>query len=492
MVSNPAEVSLKSLTVTTLAEVFTQFIDNNLLRDDKGVVFSYGDVLGIAQSLAFQATRRRLVLCIIKNDIGGIAGYLALLAANAVPMMVSSTISETALESLIEAYQPDYVWLPHEDANRWPSAESKESQSGYVLVRLSRGASTPHLHENLALLISTSGSTGSAKYVRLSHQNIWSNAKSIADYLSLNADELAITTLPPSYSYGLSIIHSHLCVGAGLAVINKSLFEREFWNFMATTKATSFAGVPYHYEILKKLRFETMELPHLRTLTQAGGLMRPELTKEFANLCGIKGARFFTMYGQTEASPRMSFVSAEQAFAKAGTIGRPIPGGAMELQSETGKLIIDANVVGELVYRGPNVCLGYAESRGDLYMDDANNGVLYTGDLAQRDAEGFYTIVGRKKRFIKLFGNRINLQDVEQKLSIMNIDAACSGRDDVLEVYLVSDDSFLALEVKKELMSSMRIGVQSLAVYGVGALPRSESGKVSYSELHPKKAQLLA
>jgi long-chain acyl-CoA synthetase len=328
MVSNPAEISLKSLTVPTLAEVFTQFIDNTLLRDDKGVVFSYSNVLSIAQTLAFQATRRRLVMCIINNDIGGIAGYLALLVANAVPMMISSTISENALKGLIDAYQPDYVWLPHEDADRWPTAESKEINSGYALIRLSRDASTPDLHENLALLLSTSGSTGSGKYVRLSHQNIWSNAKSIANYLSLNSDELAITTLPPSYSYGLSIIHSHLCIGAGLAVIDKSLFEREFWNFMGTTKATSFAGVPYHYEILKKLRFERMELPHLRTLTQAGGFMRPELTKEFANLCRIKGMRFFTMYGQTEASPRMSFVTAEQAFTKAGTIGCPIPRGA--------------------------------------------------------------------------------------------------------------------------------------------------------------------
>lgn len=492
MVSNPAEISLKSLTLPTLAEVFTQFIDNTLLRDDKGVVLSYSNVLSIAQTLAFQATRRRLVMCIINNEIGGIAGYLALLVANAVPMMISSTISETALKSLIDAYQPDYVWLSLEDADQWPNAESKEIHSGYALIRLSRGASTPDLHENLALLLSTSGSTGSGKYVRLSHQNIWSNAKSIADYLSLNSDELAITTLPPSYSYGLSIIHSHLWVGAGLAVIDKSLFEREFWNFMGTTKATSFAGVPYHYEILKKLRFERMALPHLRTLTQAGGFMRTELTKEFANLCRIKGMRFFTMYGQTEASPRMSFVTAEQAFTKAGTIGQPIPGGAMELQSEAGELIIDSHVVGELVYRGPNVCLGYAECRADLYLDDVNKGVLYTGDLAQRDSDGFYIIVGRKKRFIKLFGNRINLQNVEQQLSTMNIDAACSGRDDLLEVYLVSGDNSMALDVKKALMSSLRIGVQSLAVYSIGAVPRNESGKVRYADLHPEKAQLLA
>jgi acyl-coenzyme A synthetase/AMP-(fatty) acid ligase len=202
--------------------------------------------------------------------------------------------------------------------------------------------------------------------------------------------------------------------------------------------------------------------------------------------------RFFTMYGQTEASPRISYVSAEQAIAKAGTIGQPIPGGVLELRSETGDVIIDAHVVGELVYRGPNVCLGYAEGRADLYLEDVNQGVLYTGDLAERDLDGYYRIVGRKKRFIKLFGNRINLQDLEQQLSAIGVDAACSGRDDVLDVYLAAGSAAMALEIKKALMASLRVGAQGLAVYGLDDLPRSESGKVRYVDLHPGKARLLA
>jgi acyl-coenzyme A synthetase/AMP-(fatty) acid ligase len=436
--------------------VLAQFSENVLLRDEAGGVISYRNVLDTAQTKTFQATRRRLVMCVVNNDIGGIAGYLALLAANAVPMMVSPSLSQIALDGLITAYRPDYVWLSQQDTNRWPSDESQENQSGYVLISLSNGSSAPELHDELALLLSTSGSTGSSKYVRLSHQNVWSNAKAIADYMALKADELPITTLPPSYSYGLSIIHSHLWVGAGLAVTDKTFFERDFWNFLREVKATSLAGVPYHYEILKKLRFAKMELPHLRTLTQAGGRMSTELTQEYATHCKTKGMRFFTMYGQTEASPRMSYVSAEQAFAKAGSIGQPIPGGTLELQSETGDVLTDAHLVGELVYRGPNVCLGYAEGRADLSLEDVNQGVLYTGDLAERDVDGYYRIVGRKKRFIKLFGNRINLQDVEQQLSATGVDAACSGRDDVLEVYLAAGSVAKALEVKKALMAMPR------------------------------------
>ncbi len=431
-------------------------------------------------------------MCGINNDIGGISGYLALLAANAVPMMFSPTLSPEALDALIAAYQPEYLWLSQQDADRWPGAERSASAGGYVLIRRNNRTGAPALHDDLALLLSTSGSTGSGQYVRLSHRNVWANAASIADYLALSADDLPITTLPPSYSYGLSVIHSHVWVGAGLAVSNKSFFDREFWNFLREVKATSLSGVPYHYEILKKLRFTRMALPHLRTLTQAGGRMSPDLTREYAAHCDSNGMRFFAMYGQTEASPRMSYVPAEHAFSKAGTIGIPIPGGTMELQSETGAVSAGAPTVGEIVYRGPNVCLGYAESRDDLALGDVNGGILHTGDLAERDEDGYYRIVGRQKRFIKLFGNRVNLHAVELQLSSSSVEIACSGRDDVLEIYLAKGDVAQALEVKQSVMASLRVGAQGVAVYDIDALPRNESGKIRYADLQPEKARWLA
>ena len=492
MVTSPAETSSKPLAVPALLDVLTRFSDNILLRDEAGCIVRYRDIVELSRGEAFQGACRRLVMCSVNNDIAGIAGYLALLAANAVPLMVSPTLSPGALDALIATYRPDGLWLPLEAASRWPGAERHTSQGGYVLIGLNNGTGAPDLHDDLALLLSTSGSTGSGKYVRLSHQNVWSNAAAIADYLELTADELPVTTLPPSYSYGLSVIHSHLWAGAGLAVSNKTFFERDFWNFLREVKATSLAGVPYHYEILKKLRFTRMELPHLRTLTQAGGSMTPDLTQEYAAHCDNKGMRFFTMYGQTEASPRMSYVPADQALAKAGTIGIPIPGGALELQSETGGVLTGVHVVGEMVFRGPNVCLGYAESRADLSLGDVNHGILHTGDLAERDADGYYRIVGRQKRFIKLFGNRVNLQDVERELSGADAEVACAGRDDLLEVYLAAGCAAQALEIKQAVMASLRVGAQGVVVYGMDALPRNESGKVRYADLYPEKAQRLA
>lgn len=229
----PAEISFKHLASSALVEVLTRFSDNILLRDELGSVARYGSVLELARSKSFEATRRRLVMCSVNNDIGGLEGYLALLAANAVPLMVSSSLTSNSLDALIATYQPDYVWLPQrQDMSRWLNAECYATHGGYTLIGLNNNIDFPPLHDDLALLLSTSGSTGSSKYVRLSHQNVWSNASAIAEYLALSADELPITTLPLNYSYGLSILHSHLWVGAGLAVTNKTLFDRDFWSFL--------------------------------------------------------------------------------------------------------------------------------------------------------------------------------------------------------------------------------------------------------------------
>lgn len=476
-----------------ITSLLNRFKKNIFLRDDAGRCVDYRDVMDLAYTQEFKATKRTLVFCIVNNSIGGIAGYVALLTANAVPMMVSEGLSSRALHDLIAAYIPEYIWLPERDSMNLINATVQVRYNGYALICLNnRANATAPLHGDLALLLSTSGSLGSCKYVRLSHQNLWSNAAAIANYLSLTVNDIPITTLPLSYSYGLSIVHSHMWVGASLAVSNKTFFDRDFWNFLRDVKATSIAGVPYHYEILKKLRFARMDLPHLCTLTQAGGFMSPDLTKEFAAHCQIKNMRFFTMYGQTEASPRMSYVPAEKAYLKAGTIGIPIPGGSFQLESEVGAVLTETNVVGELVYRGPNVSLGYAECRTDLSLGDINCGILHTGDLAERDDDGYYKIVGRQKRFIKLFGNRVNLQDVELQLYGYGAEVACSGCDDMLEIYLVASSLALALEIKQAVMSSLRVASQGVMVYEVDALPRNESGKVRYADLQSEKARRLA
>lgn len=470
----------------------SRFSNCRLFFDDSGNDVTYQAMLNFSAVLTDCEVSRKLVFCIVDNRIDGLLGYLALMTADAVPMMVSATLSSEVVRSLGRSYRPDFVWLPIARVDEWPSAQIRVSYESYCLIELPRIDPPVFLHPDLGLLLSTSGSTGSSKYVRLSKRNIWANASAISEYLLLTSKEVAITTMPPNYSYGLSIIHSHVLVGASLAVTGKTFFDREFWDFFREAQATSMGGVPYHYEMLKKLRFAKMQLPSLKTLTQAGGRMDPDLTREYAIMCDQKNIRFFTMYGQTEATARMSFVPAEQAKCKAGTVGIAVPGGAFELHDEQGNIVDVAGVAGELVYRGPNVCMGYAQDSADLPLDDENQGVLRTGDLAQRDSDGFYTIIGRKRRFIKLFGNRINLQDVEDQLSAQGLDAACAGSDDTLEIYLTDITLEKALDAKKTVSDRLQVNAQAVKIYSLDALPRSDAGKILYIQLHPEKARLLA
>jgi len=461
-----------------------------LLIDAHGRKFSYLDIHSLGSSKPFADTRRKLVFCLIDNDIGGLAGYISLLVADAVPMMLGVNITASQLKELLSAYKPSYIWLPISRKDELTAVECLETIYGYGLFEL-RGQSI-HLHDELSLILATSGSTGSQKMVKLSHQNVLSNAKSIFNYLELNADERPITTLPPSYTYGLSIIHSHMMVGAAIAVTNKTFFDRDFWNFFRNVGATSFGGVPYHYEMLKKLRFTKMELPSLRTMTQAGGRMEPALIKEYGEYCVSNGMRFFTMYGQAEATARMSYLPYEKTVSKAGSIGVAIPGGKFWIEDESGEVIRGPDVSGELVYEGDNVSMGYAYSYEDLVKGDEINGVLRTGDVAMRDVDGYYYIVGRLKRFIKLFGRRINLLDVEKMIFNEGHEVVCAGNDDLLEVYQTEFEKEKAVQIKKKVVRNLNVAPQGVCVYAVGNIPRNESGKVQYSELNPNVSKLLA
>jgi long-chain acyl-CoA synthetase len=458
------------------------------ISEDSSV--SYGDIISLSQQAAITDTRGLLVVSMVDNTIDALSGYLALLVANAVQLLQSTEISKTTLFAILRNYSPSYVWFPHARISELNTGDVVIIYRSFCLVKLK--SASYFVNRSHALLLATSGSTGSPKFVRLSHVNILSNARSIASYLTINSDETPITTLPPSYTYGLSIIHSHVLVGATIAVTNKTFFDRAFWDFFRKVKATSFGGVPYHYEMLKKLRFTKLELPSLRTLTQAGGRMEPELTREYASHCQARGMRFFTMYGQAEATARMSYLPSNKALSKAGSIGIAIPDGEFWLVDKNGQIIEEMETPGELVYKGPNVSMGYAQGYEDLAKDDERNGVLRTGDVAKRDLDGYYYIVGRLKRFIKLFGHRVNLLDVEKHLVEAGYSVACAGQDDRLEIYVTDPSQAEATEIKKKVVQFLQVAPLGVAVYSMHSIPRNTAGKVQYAELVPHMGVKLA
>jgi long-chain acyl-CoA synthetase len=446
---------------------------------DSGEVVTYGQLNKEVLLNSKLFDKKDLLFIIGRNDLTTLKIYLAAFEAGAVPLLLGADLSEPSLISLIEAYNPSKLFLPKEKYSYFNGLKIKNEFDGYFLC-INRIGFIPDLNPNLALLLATSGSTGSPKLVRFTAANIISNADSIIDYLFIHRNECAVTTLPFNYSYGMSVINSHLRAGASLLLTNRSFFDSEFWRLIKSCGVTSLAGVPYSYEMLLKLRFERMDLPKLRTLTQAGGKMAPALTKRVIEICKMKGMRFFTMYGQTEASPRMAFLSPEFMELKLESIGKAIPGGQLWLEDEQGEKIGGVDQIGELIYCGPNVAQGYAERKEDLSLADEWNGVLRTGDLARKDAEGFIFIEGRKSRFLKIFGVRISLDSVEIWFQQKAFSAAAYGRDDFLMVTIEGGEEIQTAGLIKKLSEAFQVHLSALSITVLPKLPRLSSGKVDY------------
>ncbi len=468
--------------------------------DDTGVTLTYEDLENYAKKIGELLPQRSLAFCYCENTAGSLCSYIGCLYNSVVVLLLNRSIDKELNQELMNRYKPSFIFAPVEDRDIYSDYSDMYTEHGYML--LERGNKTSIcLHDELALLLTTSGSTGSPKLVKQSFSNIQSNAQAIAEYLELDGEERPITTLPMNYTYGLSIINSHLQVGATICMTTKGILQKEFWDFFRQQQATSFGGVPYTYEMLKKLRFFGMKLPSLRTMTQAGGKLTPKLHKEFAQYAKEQGKRFVVMYGQTEATARMAYLPYEKSLDKYGSMGIAIPGGKFELIDVDGKIITASDTVGELVYYGPNVTLGYAEGLEDLKIGDERKGKLITGDMAKRDEDGYYYIVGRKKRFLKIFGNRVNLDECERMLhtEFVQNECACGGVDDKLCIYYTGSsmrgqssishdfDTEKGEEIgkKMEQFLSHKTGLHPSAFVSmqVEEIPKNDAGKILYKEL---------
>jgi len=448
----------------------------------EGIKVTYEEVFQFSERIKKHISDKPLLFALCENTPGSLLGYTAFISNGAVPLMLDAKIDAELLSNLLTIYKPNLVWMPDGMSPILKSNTIVFSEFGYSLHLLS--TEKIPLNEDLALLLTTSGSTGSPKLVRLSYKNLKANAESIAQYLAITSDEKPITTLPMHYSYGLSVINSHWIKGATLLLSNYSVMQKEFWAFAKEQNATSIAGVPYTYEMLKRLRFFRMDLPHLTTMTQAGGKLNATLAKEYIEQAHSAGKRFIVMYGQTEATARMSYLPFEKALEKYSSIGIAIPGGSFQLKNEDIE-IEEPDTDGELVYSGDNVSLGYAECQEDLAKGDENQGVLYTGDIARRDKDGFYYITGRKKRFIKLFGNRINLDAMEQLLRNNHSDGefACAGEDDQMIIFTTTQNK--SDDMIRFIVDKTGINKQGFLVKEISSIPKNSSGKILYSELNP-------
>ncbi len=429
-----------------------------LVSDGRRV--SYAALARLVEQARLRLGRsRRLVLVAGAPRLETVVAYLGALAGGH-PVLLAPGDRPESLAELAAAYDPDVV----------------VGAAGTWEVR--RDGTAHDLHPDLALLLSTSGSTGSPRLVRLSAANLQANAESIATYLGLRADDVAATTLPLHYCYGLSVLHSHLLRGATVVLTDLSVVDPCFWELAARHRVTSLAGVPHTFELLDRVGFAGRDLPSLRYLTQAGGRMAPATVRRYVELGQRRGFDLYVMYGQTEATARMAYLPPDLARERPDAVGVAVPGGSLRI-APTADVPADAPAgVGELVYDGPNVMLGYAERPADLALGRVT-GPLHTGDLARIAPDGLVEIVGRRGRSAKVLGLRIDLAHLERVLEEADLPALCiDGQDRLLVGVPAGAGTGDRAEIVAELVRR-RTGLPAglVVVAELDEVPRLPSGK---------------
>jgi len=329
--------------------------------------------------------------------------------------------------------------------------------------------------------LSTSGSTGSPKFVRLSRNNVEANASSIQQALGITDTHRPISHLPMHYSYGLSVINSHLLAKAPVILTSESLISAGFWKAVDSYRVTSFSGVPYTYQMLRRLNIDRLKAPSLTVMTQAGGKLDNDTILHFHSKMVERKGGFWTMYGQTEAVARIAVLPSDRLPAKIGSAGQAIPGGSLSIETEDG-IAAQPDIAGELVYYGPNVMLGYALERSDLGRGDDLLGCLHTGDRAVLDAEGFVSILGRARRDAKVFGLRINLDEVELLVKAYGPAAVIGGSDKLIVFCEFGDEAGLRL-VHAQLSAKLKLHPSAVDCRRIDKLPTNVSGKIDYTSL---------
>lgn len=457
---------------------------NTAVITDRGESLTYGQLAEEVEKFAASVPLKGFVFTLCENLLGSMVGYVACMNKGIPQVLLDGSKDLELVLKLIEIYHPEYLWTPSRRVDEI-GGKSIYQYGDFSLQQMEYAedftSEQKAISDNLLLCLTTSGSTGSPKLVRLSLENLKCNAESIAEYLHIDENVRPVTTLPMYYSFGMSVINSHLIKGATILLTDKAVLQREFWNFTKEQRATSIAGVPYTYEMLKRLRFFRMELPDLKTMIQAGGKLNATFVKEYVDFAEANGKQFIVMYGQTEAAPRMSYLPHDKAVEKNASIGIPIPGGKFYIIDTDGNEITTPDVDGELVYEGANVCLGYAEKREDLNLGDDNHGVLHTGDIARVDADGFYYITGRMKRFVKVWGNRCNLDATEQLVKAVTANCACVGVDDLITVFVTKEG--LEEQMKNLLVEKTGFNPRAFQVKVIAEIPKFESGKLNYPAL---------
>ena len=388
-----------------------------LVKDN--VKYDYGYLLNFSLNIKKKIPKGSLILLIANNDVETISMYVSSIINGNYLIILDHRAQKSFITNTIKKFKPNFIF-----ANTTLEGFDYKGVFSFMNYNLLITKNTHHksINKKNSILLTTSGTTSNPKFVRLSNLNIFTNAYQILDYLKISSKSITITTLPFAYSYGLSIINTHLEKGAKIILNNDSVISPKFWEKIKIWKVNSFSGVPEIFEYLKKIKFDKYLTSSIRYMTVAGGKLNIETMKFILKICKDKSINFISMYGQTEASPRISYLDVFNNLKKIESIGRPVKNSKIKIYK------------GELVFIGKNVSLGYANNLKDLLKGDENKGKIFTGDLGYKDKDGYFYITGRKKRISKIFGLRVDLDDIEKYLSKKGFKVKITSDDKLIQI----------------------------------------------------------
>ncbi len=428
-----------------------------------------------------------------------IAAYLGTIHAGRVTVPLPGDISKEHLYQIVTSTNMQYIFISERYLRNYHSILQ---QFGVNIITEKNAFSPPNgmsmpsidPYEDLAAIMFTSGSTGKAKGVMVTHRNIECNSLDIIQYLGLTAADRAMIVLPLHYCFGASLLHTHLIAGGSVVLNNHFMYPETVLDAMEKTQCTGIAGVPSTYQILlRRTTFRQRNLPSLRWFQQAGGKLPNPFISEI--LESFKAVRFFLMYGQTEATARLSYLSPEHLNDKLGSIGKGLPSTQLEvLRSDGSPVEWGSDEIGEIVASGDNITKGYWRDQEET-AKYFRNGKLFTGDLARVDDDGFIFVQDRARDFIKTGGKRVGAKELEDVICELQdvIETAVIGvphetLGEAIKAYLVirRDAKLESDDVRRHIASRLEMFKVPESIEFIPALPKNSSGKV----LKPKLREI--
>lgn len=425
----------------------------------QGDILKFGDILLTRAEFAQREKFKRLVFIHSKSMIKIIQVYVTCIMNGDVPYIYDGPT--TGFEALISIYRPNLILR------------------GDQLIFLHND--DHNLASDLCLLLSTSGSTGSSKFVKVSYKNVYYNTLQILDYLSIDKSDVCFLPLSLAYSYGLSVINTHLIMGSKIILVDPAKMKNpnQFVQSIISSNATYVYGVPELYNIWSVDFERLIEEKSPKVFAQAGGKLSTKLIREWVPKLKKENKKFFVMYGQTEASPRISYAEGSELITFPDSIGHGLRGSRLDIQKSD-----EHSNVGELVYQGPNVAAGYALSLADLKFLKYF-GRLKTSDYAQKLSNGSYKIVGRSNRFIKINSKRYGLDDIQEKVNQeFNVEVyLAQSSDQVVCISTFAVKPVLLRKIAKRVALLLHLRPNDLITFRRAAIPKNERLKVVYPKL---------